>query len=84
LRREGICRLFEQGYGPQEVSMASGHKNWSILARVYANRFDPKDMHLGPVANRALGGERSGVQGRSAVRDGDERRYSPRLSVNAR
>jgi integrase len=54
LRREGICRLFEAGYGPQEVSMVSGHKNWSILARVYANSFPAKDLHLGPVAKRLL------------------------------
>lgn len=54
LRREGICRLFEQGFGPQEVACCSGHKNWSILARVYANSFKPSDLHLGPVAKRVL------------------------------
>lgn len=54
LRREGICRLFELGYGPQEVACVTGHKNWSILARVYANKFPAKDLHLGPVARRAL------------------------------
>jgi integrase len=52
LRREGICRLFEAGYGPQEVAAVSGHKNWAILARVYANKFDPKMLHLGPAAKR--------------------------------
>jgi integrase len=52
LRREGICRLFEAGYGPQEVAAVSGHKNWAILARVYANKFDPKMLHLGPAARR--------------------------------
>ncbi len=54
LRREGICRLFEAGYGPQEVAGTSGHKNWSILARVYANRFDVRELHKGPVALRAV------------------------------
>ncbi len=54
LRREGICRLFELGYGPQECAGLSGHKNWAILARVYANKFRPADMHLGPVTRRKL------------------------------
>jgi integrase len=53
LRREGICRLFEMGYGPHEVAAVSGHKDWTILAKVYANAFKPKDLHLGPMAKRA-------------------------------
>lgn len=54
MRREGICRMFEAGYGPQEVAAVSGHKNWAILARVYANKFNPTDLHKGPAALRAL------------------------------
>jgi integrase len=52
LRREGICRMFEAGYGAQEVAGVSGHKNWNTLARVYANKFNPADLHRGPVALR--------------------------------
>lgn len=54
MRREGICRMFEAGYGPQEVAAVSGHKNWNTLARVYANKFNPVDLHQGPAAFRAL------------------------------
>lgn len=60
LRREGICRMFEAGYGPQEVAAVSGHKNWAILARVYANKFNPVDLHKGPAALRALEAKRAG------------------------
>lgn len=53
LRREGICRMFEEGYAPNEVAAVSGHKNWNTMARVYANKFDPADLHRGPAAARA-------------------------------
>jgi integrase len=52
LRREGICRYFEAGFAAQEVAQISGHKNWNTLARVYANKFDPEQLHKGPVALR--------------------------------
>lgn len=36
LRHEGVSRLFEQGYGIEEVAMVSGHRDWGSLKR-YAN-----------------------------------------------
>lgn len=33
LRHEAISRLFERGYGIQEVALVSGHRNWRDLAR---------------------------------------------------
>ena len=33
LRHEGICRLFEQGLGIQEVALISGHTSWATLKR---------------------------------------------------
>lgn len=53
MRREGICRMLAEGYGPAEIAAVSGHKNWNTLARVYGNKFDPTDLHRGPAAARA-------------------------------
>lgn len=36
LRHEGISRLFERGYGIEEVALVSGHRDWASLKR-YAN-----------------------------------------------
>lgn len=43
LRGEAISRLFESGYGVQEVAMVSGHKSWNSL-KVYT-RLKPEDLH---------------------------------------
>lgn len=42
LRHEGISRLFERGYGIQEVAMVSGHRDWGSLKR-YVN-LRPADL----------------------------------------
>lgn len=49
LRREGITRLLEAGYTPQQVKLVSGHKTIVILDRVY-NASDPESVHKGPAA----------------------------------
>lgn len=42
LRHEGISRLFERGYGIEEVAMVSGHRDWGSLKR-YVN-LRPADL----------------------------------------
>lgn len=42
LRHEGISRLFERGYGIEEVALVSGHRDWGSLKR-YAN-LRPTDL----------------------------------------
>lgn len=51
LRREGISRLFEKGYSPDEVAMVSGHKTLDVLWRVYT-KLKPESLHQGPRAAR--------------------------------
>lgn len=43
LRHEGISRLFEAGYHIEEVSLVSGHRDWSSLKRYTHLR--AKDLH---------------------------------------
>jgi integrase len=57
LRHEAISRLFERGYSIQEVSLVSGHTNWSSL-RIYT-QIRPESLHAGPLAHRT--GERSTI-----------------------
>lgn len=47
LRREGITRLLEAGYTPQQVKLVSGHKTIVILDRVYS-AMNPESLHNGP------------------------------------
>lgn len=46
LRHHGISRLFEMGYGIQEVALVSGHRDWNQLRR-YTN-LKPESLHAGP------------------------------------
>ena len=58
LRHEGTSRLFEQGYEIQQVSLVTGHKNWSHLRR-YAN-LRPEDLHRSNNAGTLDDGGRHG------------------------
>lgn len=50
MRHEAISRLFEQGYGIEEVALISGHKSWNTLA-IYTHR-KPESLLDGPVSRR--------------------------------
>ena len=43
LRHEGVSRLFEQGYTIEQVSLVSGHRDWSMLRRYV--QLKAKDLH---------------------------------------
>lgn len=43
LRHEGISRLFEAGYRIEEVSLVSGHRDWSMLKRY--THLKPASLH---------------------------------------
>lgn len=43
LRHEAISRLFEAGYRIEQVSMVSGHRDWSMLKRY--THLKAKDLH---------------------------------------
>lgn len=43
LRHEGITRLFEQGYGIEQVALVSGHETWEML-RDYTH-LKPESLH---------------------------------------
>jgi len=43
LRHDGVSRLFEAGYRIEEVSLVSGHRDWSMLRR-YTN-LDAASLH---------------------------------------
>lgn len=47
LRREAASRLFEAGFGVQEVMLVTGHKTPAMLLRVYTS-LKAKDLHNGP------------------------------------
>ncbi len=44
LRREGASRLFERGYGIEEVAQVTGHRNLNILWQVYTQLY-PHKLH---------------------------------------
>lgn len=46
MRHEGTSRLFEAGYGIEQVSIVTGHKSWSNLRRYTQLR--PEDLHKKP------------------------------------
>jgi len=46
LRHEGTSRLFEEGFGIQQVALVTGHRDWRHLRR-YTN-LRPEDVHRGP------------------------------------
>ena len=48
LRHEGISRLFEAGYRIEQVSLVSGHRDWSMLKRYTHLR--AVDLHRAPSA----------------------------------
>ena len=43
LRHEGISRLFEQGYGVEQVAIVSGHSDWGMLKRY--THLKPESLH---------------------------------------
>lgn len=43
MRHEGTSKLFEQGYGIEQVALVTGHKSWANLRR-YTN-LRPEDLH---------------------------------------
>jgi integrase len=47
LRHEGVSRLFEQGYGIEQVALVSGHRDWKMLARY--TQIKAKDLHKADV-----------------------------------
>lgn len=43
LRHEGIPRLFEGGYGVEQVAIVSGHNDWGMLRRY--THLKPESLH---------------------------------------
>jgi integrase len=43
LRHEGISRLFEKGYGVEQVAIVSGHTDWRMLRRY--THLKPESLH---------------------------------------
>jgi integrase len=43
LRHEGISRLFERGYGVEQVAIVSGHTDWRMLRRY--THLKPESLH---------------------------------------
>ena len=52
LRHEGVSRLFEQGYGIEEVALVSGHRDWKMLARYTQIR--AKNLHRKPAVEKRI------------------------------
>lgn len=45
MRREGASRLFELGYGIEDVAQVTGHRNLNTLWQIYT-QLDPHKLHL--------------------------------------